>query len=431
MTSQQVRYTVGEEKGLLEIMRADDVVPLLSQAIRAGAGEALLLDGSGHPIRSERNPAVPPEVTTSRTIRLEGEPVGTLTVKGRAGDEERLDGLAGLLWVSMNTIIANNLKRMLTAEMHTTVVSQSYDELLATNERLAASEGRYRELAESLDLKVKERTAELERAHARLLQQETMASIGQLAAGVAHEINNPLGFITSNLATLQKYTHRFVTMLEYFRSSIGAGMALDDISRQGGVKWRELKLDLALADVGDLLSESLAGAERVKRIVADLKGFSHVDADVEGEVDVNAELDRTLGVLTHHIPPDTEILRDYGTLQPYACRPTLLCQIFLNIIRNSLDARRNGLKLTLVTRVAGNGLTISIADNGPGIPPELRRRIFEPFFTTREVGSGTGMGLAVVYDSVRALQGEVEVDTPPGGGARFTVTLPLRDAEYT
>lgn len=428
MTSQQVRYTVGEEKGLLEIMRADDVVPLLREVIRAGAGEALLENNAGEPIRAERNPEVPPEVTFCRTIRLEGEPVGTLSVKGRVGDEERLDGLAGMLWVSMNTIIANNLKRMLTAEMHTTVVSQSYDDLVATNERLTASEARYRELAEGLDLKVKERAVELERAHARLLQQENMASIGQLAAGVAHEINNPLGFVTSNLATLQKYVSRFVTMLECYRSGLGSGMPLDDLSRRCDVKWKELKLDLALGDVGDLLAESLAGAERVKKIVVDLKGFSHVDAEAEGAVDVNQELDRTLSVLTHQIPPGAEIVRDYGLLQPYACRPTLLCQIFLNIIRNALEVRGEGLRLTLSTRQHADRLTVSIADNGPGIPAELQRRIFEPFFTTREVGSGTGMGLAVVYDSVRAMQGEVAVDTPSGGGARFTVTLPLRGA---
>ncbi|TWJ19453.1 sensor histidine kinase [Geobacter argillaceus] len=426
MTSQQVRYTVGEEKGLLEILRSGDVVPLLREVVRAGVAEALLLNAAGEPIRAECNPAVASVVTATRVLRLEGEPVGTLVVSGREGDEERLDGLAGLLWVAINTILANNLKRMLTTEMHTAVVSQSYDDLLAANERLTASEARYRELAETLDSKVKERTAELERAHARLLQQENMAAIGQLAAGVAHEINNPLGFITSNLSTLQKYVSRFVAMLEFFRNRVASGMPLDEVSSQCAVKWNELKLDMVLADIGDLLSESLVGAERVSKIVADLKGFSHVDAEVEGDVDVNEELDRTLSVLTHQIPPGTEIFRDYGLLKPYSCRPTLLCQIFLNIVRNALVVRQDGLKLTLATRLHEGCLTVTIADNGPGIPLELRSRIFEPFYTTRQVGAGTGMGLAVVYDSIRSLQGEVGVDDAPGGGARFTVTLPLQ-----
>ncbi len=425
MTSQQVKYTVGEEKGLLEILRAGDVVPLLREVVRAGAAEALLLNSAGEPIVAERNPAVTAAVTVTRVLRLEGEPVGTLAVSGRVGDELRLDGLVGLLWVAINTILANNLKRMLTTEMHTAVVSQSYDDLLAANERLTASEARYRELAETLDLKVKERTAELERAHARLLQQENMAAIGQLAAGVAHEINNPLGFITSNLSTLQKYVSRFVAMLEFFRSRVASGMPPADVSSQCDLKWKELKLDMVLADIGDLLSESLTGAERVRKIVADLKGFSHVDAEVEGDVDVNEELDRTLSVLTHEIPPGTEIFRDYGLLRPYTCRPTLLCQIFLNIVQNALAVRQEGLKLTLATRLHADRLIVSIADNGPGIPPELRSRIFEPFFTTREVGAGTGMGLAIVYDSVKTMQGEVAVADAPGGGACFTVTLPM------
>ena len=430
MSSQSISYVVGEEKGLLEILRAADVLPLMRGAIRAGAAEAMLVNVEGAPICVEKSAARHGEVTIERPLHLEGEPVGNLLVKGEEGETAHLTGLADLLLVAVNTILANNLKRMLTAEMHTTVVSQSYEELLATNRRLIESEASYRDLAESLEVKVRERSAALETAHARLLQQEKMASIGQLAAGVAHEINNPLGFIISNLSTMQKYVLRFVAMLDHFRDGLRSGDPAAVIAQRAGEKWRELKIDLVRGDIGDLLTQSLSGAERVKRIVADLKGFSHVDEAEELEVDLNEEIDRTLHVLAHQTPAGAVIARDYQTLPPYRCQPALICQVFLNIIQNALAVRSEGLKLTIVTRAERGHLVVSIADNGPGVPRELRGRIFEPFFTTRQVGAGTGMGLAVVFDILKQCGGSVEVGDAPEGGALFTVTLPCATAGW-
>src|SRR6266568_2978195 len=280
-----ITYVVGEEKRLIDILSSAEVVPLLKGMVRAGAAEVAVLDTDGNTLWLERNPVTGGNLAGNIPIFLEGEPVGKLVIKGSAGREEPLKGLASLLLDALNTIIANNLKRMLTTEVHTAVVNQSYEDLVETNRRLAESEAQYRELAGELEKMVEERTSELKLAHARLLQQEKMASIGQLAAGMAHEINNPLGFITSNLNTLHKYAQRLMEMLELYRTMIGNDVAVAAVAAAAQQKWQKLKLDLVCADISVLIGQSLEGADRVGKIVADLKGFSHIDELAEAMSD--------------------------------------------------------------------------------------------------------------------------------------------------
>ncbi|WP_298272730.1 ATP-binding protein [Geobacter sp.] len=427
-SANRLQFVVGEERGLRDVISEGEVLPLLRGAVRAGAFAAALADTEGAILWSHAAPDAGEQGGSAGlrgpAILLEGEPVGSVLVKGEQGREEFLKGIAVMLTAAVNLLVGSNLKRMLTTEIHTTVVNQSYEELLETNRKLAASEARYRELAESLEIKVEERTAELKKALARLLQQEKLASVGQLAAGIAHEINNPMGFVTSNIHTMQKYLARFIEMLQFSRDLFAGG--------QGGVekerfseKWRQLKLDMVLADVDELVSQSLGGAERVKKIVADLKGFSHIDDLGETVTDLNAEIDRTLAVLVHEIPPGTEIVREYGPLPGFSCRAGELCQVFLNIIVNACQARGAGLRIVIRTELSGDAIVITFADNGPGIPQEFLLRVFEPFFTTRPVGQGMGMGLAVVYDVVTAHGGTVEAGNSPEGGASFVVRLPV------
>jgi signal transduction histidine kinase len=313
---------------------------------------------------------------------------------------------------------------MLTTEIHTRVVNQSYEELLEANRKLSLSEKKYRDLAENLEALVQERTTALKRTYARLIQQEKMASIGQLAAGIAHEINNPLGFILSNLQTLQKYAGRFDEMLAFFRSEVGKGTAAGELKPAAAEKWQTLKLDYILADLPELLGQSIAGADRVRKIVADLRGFSHIDDADEGLVDINVEIERTLSVLTHEIPPCARIVTEFGALPAIVGRPALLCQAFLNIIRNALQARPAGLVLTIRSEFAAGSARLTFADNGPGLAGDIQSRIFEPFFTTRDVGQGMGMGLTAVYDIVTGCGGTIEVETAPGLGTSFILQLP-------
>ena len=425
-SNEEISYIVGEEKRLQDLVGKAEVMPLLASAVEAGAAGAALRDSDGRPLWSCGCGEPADYCLASFPVFVEGETVGSLTITGAGESKELIAGFARLLGAAVNTVVANNLKRMLTAEIHTSVVTRSYEELLDANRKLTASEARYRELSENLEKLVEERTGELERAHARLLQQEKMVSIGQLAAGVAHEINNPLGFIMSNLGTLKKYTDRFLVMLDHYRCLMESGAPLDAVSRQADEKWRELRLQAVCSDVDGLLTQSLEGAERVRKIIADLKAFSHVDDAAGAVVDLNGEIDRTLNVLQHELPPGTVVERQYGALPSYSCNGALLCQVFFNILQNALQARSEGLRLQLGTGFDGTAIRIRIGDNGPGIPAELRKRIFEPFFTTKEVGTGTGMGLAVAYDIVAGFGGSIVLEDPADSGATFSITLPLK-----
>lgn len=425
MRDDALTYVVGEEKGLRELLLDSEVLPLLEGILAAGATSAAIVDRDGEELWIVRDPAQLGNEVVRLPIRLEGEPVGALRICGPDEAAPPLVQIARMLGIAIDTLLRNNLKRVLTTEIHTAVVNTSFDELVEINRQLTESETRYRQLAESLEQKVKERSAELKKALVHLLQQEKMAAVGQLAAGIAHEINNPLGFVTSNIHTLQKYVSRLITMVEYQKTLFGVRMDDEARMQHADHKWQELKINSILTDVGDLLHESLNGAERVTRIVADLKGFSHVDEIGAVPVDINAELERTLSVLTHELGTHATIVREFQQLPLFPCKPAMLGQAFLNIIMNAVQAKLSGLELTLSTAWDGERIRISIADNGPGIPHDVRAKIFEPFFTTKEVGSGTGMGLAVVYDSVLKLGGMVAVTDSAAGGADFIITIPF------
>lgn len=418
-------FVVGAEKRLTDILGNAEVMPLLDGAINAGADYAALLSPKGE-LLWEAGDNSRSDGVGGKPVMLEGEAVGRVLVQGEDTRGEYLSGLENMLLGALQSLINASLKRILTTEIHATVINQSYEELIEKNRLLSASEARYRELVETLEEKIAERTRELENAHTRLLQQQKMASVGQLAAGMAHEINNPLGFITSNLHTLQKYAARLILMLDYNNSLLESDPVNARFVELSSRKWQELKLDPICADIVSLISQSLDGAERVKKIVADLKGFSHIDDTDLAIVNLNAEIDRTLSVLEYRFTASIDIIKNYTEFPGYCCNPAQICQLFLHIIENSLDARPEGLRLIISTGASNSEVIVSFADNGPGIPEEIRNRIFDPFFTTKEVGAGTGMGLAVAYDIVTSLEGHLEVACPSAGGTIITITLPLQ-----
>ena len=420
-----IEFLVGAEKTLTDVLTVAEVEPLLRAAVTAGAQRALVVAGAQVLWQwPARDSEVAPPYGTQRAAQplwLEGEEVGEVRIEA-ATAEGIMAAMAQMAAAALNGTINANLKRMLTTEIHTQVVSLSYEELLAANRELSASESRYRELSENLEERVRERGVELERAWARLLRQEKMAAVGQLAAGMAHEINNPLGFILSNLNTLQKYVGRFVDMLEFFHHRVGTCLSAD-LQEAVRHKWRELRLDYVTEDVAELLPQCISGAERVKQIIADLRAFAHIDVAPGATVDIAQSLARTLAVMEPEIPPDARISAQLNGLPQLRGDGALLCQAFMNLIRNATQARPEGLEMHIQGKVDADGVRLMFRDNGPGVAEELRSRIFEPFFTTREVGAGVGLGLTLVHDAARAFGGHVEVAAAPGGGAEFALYL--------
>jgi len=414
---EHLSFIVGEERRFRDIIHEAEVLPMLEGAVKAGASQALIRDASGEVLWSFGDPTG--ALMESHNIILEGEPVAKLELHANNGTDIR--GISKLLHISINTLINTNLKRMLTSEIHTTVVNHSYDELLNINRELKASEQKYRELAESLEEKVKERTEELRRAHTIMFQQEKMASIGSLAAGIAHEINNPMGFVASNLRTLSTYFSKVRDMLDFYRN---ATYSIPDITKTSQEKWRQLKLDFVLEDSGSLINESLSGAERITVIVKNLRAVSHIDDSEKGIMDINSEIDSIIILLAHETPPGTKFIKNYSTIPGFHCRLALLSQAFLNILLNALQCKEEGLEVTITTASDGESIFITIADNGPGIPENIRTRIFEPFFTTKDVGKGKGLGLATAYDAITSHNGAIRAENKKG--ANFFIKLPIR-----
>ena len=424
--SPNLTFIVGEEKRLTEIIGRGEIEPLLRSALTAGLVRAAVLDEDNLPLCSFGNEAPSGAISEARyPLLVEGEPRGLLVVAGELSNPV-YGAISAVVHDALQMMVTNNLKRMLTTEVHTSVVQESYEQLVEANRRLTESEARYRNLAMTLEKKVEERSAELQKAYGRMLQQEKLASIGQLAAGMAHEINNPNGFIISNLTTFRKYAGRFKEMLELFRLLVSKDTTIENLRLQAELRWRELKLDYLLDDTELLLAQSLEGAERIKKIVSDLKSFSHVDEAVRCEADLNAELERTLSVLGPQFPADARVIREFSPVPPLRCTPALLCQAFLAIMQNCLLSRTDGLELRIATRCEGETIIITIADNGCGIAPEHLTRVFDPFFTTREVGAGAGMGLSVMREIIASFGGSVEIESEVARGTTVTMRLPIK-----
>ena len=264
----------------------------------------------------------------------------------------------------------------------------------------------------------------LEDAHVQLLQSEKMASIGQLAAGVAHEINNPVGYVYSNIGSLEKYLHDFMRMLDAYEQ---AEPALAEPAR---AEVQRIRADLDLAflkqDVLSLLGESREGINRVRKIVQDLKDFSRVGSADEWQwSDLHAGLDSTLNIVWNELKYKTTVEKHYGELPQVYCLPSQINQVFMNLLVNAAHAIDTHGVVTLRTARAGDEVWIEVEDTGAGIAPENLKRIFDPFFTTKPVGKGTGLGLSVSYSIVQKHQGRIEVRSEAGKGSAFRVWLPI------
>ncbi len=292
---------------------------------------------------------------------------------------------------------------------------------------------------ERLESLVAKRTASLEASlreladnQSRLLQTEKLASIGQLAAGVAHEINNPVGYIKSNLNAMKDYGGDLARLLTaYLRleemvrndrvHAKGTARLLDDIAAIRA----EIDLGYILEDCPQVIEESLEGIERVIGIVADLKNFAHLDGDEFERADINSGLESTLNIVWNELKYKAEVVRDFGPLPEVRCYPQRLNQVFMNILVNAAQAIEEKGTIRIATRAEDDHVVVEISDDGCGIPPEALDRIFDPFFTTKEVGKGTGLGLSLAYNIIQSHRGSIEVASRPGKGTTFTIRIPI------
>ncbi|HSW08965.1 ATP-binding protein [Aquabacterium sp.] len=287
---------------------------------------------------------------------------------------------------------------------------------------------------DSLEAAVDERTRKLtlanealqseiaERKHleAQLVQQEKLASIGQLAAGVAHEINNPIGFIFSNFGTLEGYLASLFRMLDAYEQT-AAGPTLRALHE-------ELEIGYLKEDVPSLMRESKDGIRRVRQIVQDLKDFSHVDALQDWQLThLHQGIDSTLNVVASELRYKADVVKEYGEVPEIECLATQINQVVMNLVVNAAHAMGSERgRIVIRTGSADGEAWFEVADNGSGIPKDVLPRIFDPFFTTKPIGKGTGLGLSLSYGIVQKHQGRITVDSAPGRGTTFRVTLPLR-----
>ncbi|MCA9400258.1 MAG: hypothetical protein KC713_01425 [Candidatus Omnitrophica bacterium] len=310
-----------------------------------------------------------------------------------------------------------------------------------------------RQLNESLDQKVHERTHDLQekhkrlkqtlaelndaheslkKAHVKLLHAEKMASIGQLAAGIAHEINNPIGFISSNLQTLQTYVKNFNEIwlamdqikiscdennLEKLKHHVEHSEALAE----------RFNFSFIRNDVKDLLEESLNGVHRVSKIIKDLRTFAREDEDKREMVHVNEIIESILGIVNNEIKYKATLLKDYKDIPPVYCNRQKLSQVFVNMLVNAAQSLEKKGTIKISTYEIDQFVCIEFSDTGCGIPPEKMDRIFDPFYTTKGVGQGTGLGLSICYDIIKLHEGDIKVSSRLGKGTVFTIMLPIKE----
>ena len=266
----------------------------------------------------------------------------------------------------------------------------------------------------------------LAEAQNQLLQSEKMASIGVLAAGVAHEINNPIGFVSSNLGSLESYVQDLLELLAAYEKTESSAEEREGLLEEISRLKETMDFDFLRQDVVSLLAESHDGIGRVKKIVQGLKDFAHIDSEEHWQADdIRAGIDSTLQVVWNELKYKCEIRKEYGDLPPVECLISQLNQVFMNLLVNAAHAIDDKGIITIRTGSSGDWAWVEFSDTGKGIAPEHLKKIFDPFFTTKPVGKGTGLGLSVSYSIVEKHHGKIEVESEVGAGTTFRLWLPL------
>jgi signal transduction histidine kinase len=275
----------------------------------------------------------------------------------------------------------------------------------------------------------------LQRTQAQVIQSEKMSSLGQLVAGVAHEINNPVNFIHGNLVHVNEYIQNLLDLINLYQErSHNKDPEIQEFIEN-------IDLDFLMEDLPKTLSSMQVGANRIREIVLTLRNFSRLDESEMKPVNIHEGIDSTLLILQHRLKarsecPEIEVIKNYGNLPLVECYAGQLNQVFMNIISNAIDAIEENSSLqdqiTITTSLLNNEwVQIVIADNGTGISKDIQQQIFNPFFTTKPVGKGTGMGMSISYQIiVEKLGGKLECLSTPGNGTKFVIQIPHKPKNF-
>jgi hemerythrin-like metal-binding protein len=336
------------------------------------------------------------------------------------------------------------------------LLSERNRTLVQVNQQLLTAQSELESANRSLESRVQQRTQELsqanadlqaerqalvasmehlERTRSQLLQSEKMAAVGQLAAGVAHEINNPIGFVSSNIGSLGGYVEQLLNLADVYRKATADLPAAQRQAIDAALK--QMDFDYLRQDVADLLQESKDGLGRVKRIVSDLRDVSQADDGQLLPVDLNQVLERAFDVVATEVKQKAEVIKELATVPPVLCRASQIQQVFVNLLVNAAQAIPQASsqtnptqgRITLRSGVTSGAVWVEISDNGCGMTEEVQKRIFEPFFTTQPVGQGTGLGLSLTWEIMQRHHGQIQVSSSPGQGSTFRVSLPHQPAE--
>jgi len=342
--------------------------------------------------------------------RLERPEHDTLWVLEKIVPRIRRNGTyAGLMGFGMDI----SLQKQTEAQLEQ-LVAQRTEQLLVANQCLETEKDQQVAL-----------NAQLKEMQSHLVQAEKMASLGQLAAGVAHEINNPLGYIYSNLNTLQEYIASLLDIVESGQK-LATELPADNpmvVAFQHLQKTADL--DFMRADIPDLVKEAIEGATRAKKIVQDLRDFSRIDKQDKSTFDLEAGIDATLNIVNNEIKYKAEVVKEYAGVKPFVCVGSQINQVILNLLVNAAQAIEEFGKITIRTGYDGaDWVWFEVEDTGKGIPEEIQNKIFDPFFTTKPVGKGTGLGLSLSYKIIQDHQGKVDLQSNIGVGSKFRVSLP-------
>lgn len=392
---------------LLELLRGVSA-PRLEAALSKLLGPLWqLTDLDGKAVRS--SPLGARGAALSVPLHCDIDTVGQLWAADVPGEQVQ----AAAAWLDL--VLAGAYRYQMAADLHVEAVNSDFEALQKKHAALQASETRYRELAAQLEQRVKQQVEVIERAQRQLYQSEKLASVGSLAAGMAHEINNPMGFIRSNLVSSLDYVGKLQQTLSAYRSGE---------TERASQLWSSLDIDFVLEDFSALLAESVAGADRVAHIVTNLKKYASIDDAMTMPIDPNNALRAVAEIALQQLP--VALTFDLQPLPVIVCDQSRINQMLLSLLQNAVQAiegQADG-QIHISTRLLGTQIQIAIADNGGGIAASALSRIFDPFFTTRDVGKGMGLGLTLASDIAVAHGGRIEVDSTQGAGSTFTVYLP-------